>query len=673
MIVSWDWLKEYVSLDMPLEDLTHRLTMSGLNLEGVEPVGNDTAIDLEVTSNRPDCLGHIGVAREIAVLYGKELKIPSAAIAEIPQPTADVTSVEIECAELCPRYFARVIQGVKVGPSPDWLVSRLASLGIASINNVVDITNYVLMECGQPLHAFDFDKLAGGRILVRQARPGEKIVAIDQREYPLSQEMCIIADAENPVAIGGVMGGLETEISDRTANVLIETAEFRPLSIRNTARKLNLHSDSSYRFERGVDAAQLDWASRRCCELIQQIAGGELLKEPVIAGDRKLREAEPITLRFAQVPRILGIDVPADESKEILSNLGLQVQNTASDDSADFVPPSWRLRDLKREIDLIEEVARIYGYEKIPDNVEVPLQLSRRTHSDRVASRVREVLPASGFYEAITLSFVNRETFELFHPEKDMEPLTVDHSSRRNENMLRQSLIPSLMQSRRENERHGTFDAELFELGRVYLSAEPGSQAAEPAMLGIVGGRSFADLKGVVETLAHSVNSEAEVTVSPVAVSEFVEGRGAEVFLNGQSWGLIGEIDRAVSDRIDLRDAVVAAELRVSVLEEQANLLPQYRDIAKYPAIARDLNFVFGETVTWHQVDEVVRESAGPLLDDIRFAGQYRGKQIPAGKKSYVVTLQYRSPDRTLTNEEVDGVQSAVIAACEKKLDATLR
>ena len=277
MIVSWEWLGQYVALDMPLEDLTDRLTMSGLNLEGTESVAEDIAIDLEVTSNRPDCLGHVGVAREVSVLYALPLDIPDPQPPTASDSVNDATSVEITCPELCPRYTARVLRGVQVGPSPDWLVRRLATLGIASVNNIVDATNYVLLETGQPLHAFDLDKLTEGRIVVREAAAGEQFKAINHTNYTLAPGMCVIADAEKPVALGGVMGGAATEISASTCNVLIETAEFAPLSVRNTARTLSLFSDSSFRFERGIDPHGLDSASRRCCQLILELAGGELL------------------------------------------------------------------------------------------------------------------------------------------------------------------------------------------------------------------------------------------------------------------------------------------------------------------------------------------------------------------------------------------------------------
>ena len=672
MIVSRDWLKQYVDLDMPLDELTDRLTMAGLNLEGVSKSETDVAIDLEVTSNRPDCLGHIGVAREVAVLYDRELKFPAAQPQTIPERTEAATSVQIDCEDLCPQYIARVIRGVKVGPSPDWLVKRLETAGLGTINNIVDITNYVLLECGQPLHAFDFARLREQRIVVRGAREGEKLVAIDHAEYSLSPEMCIIADAEHAVAIAGVMGGCQTEISETTTDVLIESAQFAPIAIRSTARRLNLHSDSSFRFERSPDPCAVDWASRRCCELILDIAGGELLDDPVVAGTPSEQPRSPITLRFDQLKRILGIDIPPEQATRILLKLGLRQQGEASEAAAGFVPPSWR-RDLTREVDLIEEVARIHGYDKIPENVDVPLQLSEKTHHQRIVERVTASLTAAGFFEAITLTFVSDDLFELFAPRGELRKVCVDHSSRRHENILRQSLVPSLMRSRRENERHGSFDVSLFEIADVYLDADPGNAKAEPTMVSLVSGQSFGQVKGIVEAIVESVSHDAAVTLRPSDVPQFVTGRGAEVLLDGKPWGWLGEIARDVSDKLDLRDSVVIAELDFSVLEAAANLTPVYCEIPKFPSVARDLNFVLEETVTWQELEDVVREAAGPLLDSMSFGGQYRGKQIAADKKSYLITINYRSSDRTLTNEEVDQLQQSAIGACQEKLGATLR
>ena len=303
MIVSKNWLAEYVPLPKTVDELTHRLTMSGLNLEEFHDVSEglskpDVAIDLEVTSNRPDCLGHIGVAREAAVLFEQPLTIPSAAVVESSDPATAAALISIECADLCPEYHGRVIRGVRIGPSPVWLKDRLEAVGMVSVNNVVDVTNFVMLECGQPLHAFDLDRLDGRRIVVRRAKKGETITAIDQRQYALTEEMCVIADAKRPVAVAGVMGGFETEISNLTVNVLIESAAFASMSVRGTARGLKLHSPSSYRFERKVDRSGLDWASRRCCELIMNVAGGTLLAGSIVAGVRHTEQPVAICLLY---------------------------------------------------------------------------------------------------------------------------------------------------------------------------------------------------------------------------------------------------------------------------------------------------------------------------------------------------------------------------------------
>jgi phenylalanyl-tRNA synthetase beta chain len=674
MIVSWEWLREYVALEASLEEAVRRLTMAGLKVESQKPVGTDWAIDVEVTSNRPDCLGHLGIARELGVLFGKPLMLPKAAPAEAAAKSAEATSVIVECPDLCPQYFARVIRNVKVGPSPAWLTRRLEAIGQPSINNIVDVTNYVLMECGQPLHAFDFDRLRGRRIVVRRSKPGEKIVAINQKSFDLSPEMCVIADAERPVAIGGVMGGLETEIGPTARNVLIESANFTPLPLRNTARKLSLHSDSSYRFERGVDSQQLDWASRRACQLILELAGGELLAEPVFAGTPVPAKRAAIMLRFAQVPRVLGIDVPPADSVRILSALGMQPDGPASDESAPFVPPSWR-RDITREIDLVEEVARIHGYDAIPQNVDVPLRASYRSLRDRVTDHLRFVLTAAGFFEAVTMAFCSDAECDLFQPRGDVPRLRVGHSSRKHENVLRQSLVPGLLASRQLNQRHGTLDADLFEIAKVFLktSFEEPEARREPPMIGFVTGRPVGDAKGIVEALAHRIAPKALVTVKASEVRQFASGRGADVFLNGTLWGWLGELERALTDSVNLKDATTVCELDLTLLEKNAELVLRESPLAQFPAADRDLNFVLDEGVTWETLESVVSAAAGPLLERVNFGGQYRGKQIEAEKKSYLVTLSYRAADRTLTADEVEGWQKQVIESCVARLGARLR
>ncbi|MFY9253437.1 MAG: phenylalanine--tRNA ligase subunit beta [Fuerstiella sp.] len=672
MIVSRNWLSEYVPVDMSVEQLTDRLTMSGLNLEEFEAIGSDVAIDLEVTSNRPDCLGHIGVAREVSVLFGSPLAIPAAQPVAGAEKTAAVTSVVLECGDLCHEYHARIIKGVKIGPSPDWLKDRLKVAGINSVNNVVDVTNYVMLECGQPLHAFDFDKLKEGRIVVRRATKGEKITAIDQRDYVLSEDMCVIADAQRAVAIAGVMGGFDSEISDGTVNVLIETASFDPISVRATARSLKLQSPSSFRFERKVDRSNMDWASRRCCELILQVAGGELLDGSVVAG-QGAASSEPVTLRFSQVARVLGIEIPSTFCVDILQKLGLKC-TAKSEETVTFEVPSWRL-DLTRECDLIEEIARIHGYDQIPDNVALPVVATARSRREQVGDAIRALLPSCGFFEALTLSFISEDQRQLFKPRGELAAVAVNHSSRSLENQMRQSLVPSLLQCRRQNERYGTQNAELFEIAKVYLSAGEGRSEveAEPMMVSMVTGREFLQLKGIVEALVSRIVPSAKLTAEPSSLPEFGAGRGAELYLNGRMFGWIGELDRAVTDKLDLHDAASVAELNVNLLEELFEPTRAYSPLPKFPVVSRDLNFVVAESLKWADLAAVVAESGGELLQDVSFGGQYRGKGIDADKKSYLVSCRFLAADRTLTAEEVEASVQKILSACKEQLDANLR
>ncbi len=687
MIVSRQWLLEYIPLELPVEEWADRLTMSGCNLESIEAAGSDFAVDLEITSNRADCLGHLGIARELSVLLDAPFSRPGAMVDPVADLTESVTSVELQCPEMCPQYMARVLRGVKVGPSPDWMVERLQTVfpGYKPINNIVDITNYVMLECGQPLHAFDFDKLAGKKIIVRKARTGEKLAAINHVEYALTPEMCVIADAEKPVAIAGVMGGAETEITAGTVNVLIETANFTPLSVRNVARSLKLHSPSSYRFERQVDIQQLDWASRRCCELIQQLAGGELLDEPLVEGDVPDWNPELITLRFARVEAVLGIKIPVDECVRILTSLGLPVMGKVTSESAKFRPPSWR-RDLTREIDLIEEIIRIHGYDQIPEDRPIPVVSGSRSTAERVRERIEHVLTAAGFNEALTFSFVTEELVKTFVRDASLPDLVLTQAAGEFGNRARNSIIPSLLAARRENERQGNLTADLYEIARVFLGTDPSNPATQPLRVALITGRSFFEVKGVLEAVARAINPALTITAQPSAIAQFTPGRGAELSLSVAKerssaeqkttlWGVLGEIDRSSAHVKDLklREPVTIAEFDLQPLIDHAVLVAHAQPLPANPAVTRDLNLVLDEVVTWATLEATVRGSAGPHLEQVRFVDQYRGKHIPTGKKSYVFSMALRAADRTLTSEEIDAVQASVLKACETSLGAALR
>jgi len=676
MIVSRQWLLDYIPLELPVEQWADRLTMSGCNLESIEPAGADLAVDLEITSNRADCLGHIGIARELSVLLDAPLSRPGAIVEPITDRTDSMTSVELQCPDMCPQYMARVIRGVKVAPSPTWMIERLQTVlpAYKPINNIVDITNYVMLECGQPLHAFDFDKLCGNRIVVRAAKTGEKLAAINHVEYALTPEMCIIADAERPVAIAGVMGGAETEITSGTINVLVETANFTPLAVRNTARSLKLHSPSSYRFERQVDIQQLDWASRRCCELILQLAGGELLDEPVVEGDVPDWNPALIKLRFARVEAVLGIKIPVEECVRILTSLGLPVMGKPTSESASFRPPSWR-RDLTREIDLIEEIARMHGYDKIPADRPIPVVSGSRSTAERVRERIENVLTAAGFNEALTFSFVTEELAKTFVRDTTLPDLVLTQTAGEFGNRARSTMIPSLLVARRENERQGNLSADLYEVARVFLGTDPANPETQPLRVALITGRSFFEVKGVLEAVVRSINPALTITAQPSAITQFTPGRGAELALNGKPWAVLGEVHRDAPHLRDLklREPATIAEFDLQPLIDQAVLVADAQPLPETPAVTRDLNLVLDEPVTWATLEATVRGAAGSHLEQVRFVDQYRGKHIPSGKKSYVFSMSLRAADRTLTSEEIDQVQARVLKACETGLGAVLR
>jgi phenylalanyl-tRNA synthetase beta chain len=670
MLVSWKWLADYVELPPSPEEVSTRLMMAGLNHESTEKVGNDFCIDLEITNNRPDCLGHVGIAREIGVLFGRSLKVPQ------PQPrvasrtpVAELTSVAVENPDLCPRYTARVIRGVKIKPSPAWLVERLRTIGIASINNVVDITNYVMMECGQPLHAFDLARLQGRRIIVRQARAGEPFQAINHQTYTLEAGMCVIADAERPVALAGVMGGADTEVTDATTDLLIEAAEFSQLSIRSTARKLKLHSPSSYRFERGLDPEGIDWASRRCCEMILELAGGELAAGSIDVGSPPAPR-EPVTLRLSQVKRVLGIEIAPERVHEILRDLGLHI---LSDDERQMVcvPPSWR-RDLSREIDLIEEAARIHGYDKIPEDAAVPMAASHRSDADRVLATVRRVMTAAGFDEAMTASVVTPIMSAALSPWSEAEPLVTNQPMLKGTDRIRRSLIPSLLEARETNEGRGNATIELFETAKIYLPEASGLPREQLVLTATSGGDYYA-LKGVLETLVATLNPAAQVTVTPVQLPLLEHGKAVQLSIDGERLGYLGVMSAAGRKHFKLRGPATVLEVEIAQLQRIARLVPQYQPQSNFPAITRDLNLIVDESVRWADLEATIVSVAGDKLESVRYLDTYRDTaKDGANKKRLLFSMSLRALDRTLTGEEADDLRNKVVQASGAKHQAVL-
>jgi phenylalanyl-tRNA synthetase beta chain len=527
-----------------------------------------------------------------------------------------------------------------------------------------------MFECGQPLHAYDLDRLAEHRLVVRQARAGETLKAINGKTYELQPEMLVIADAARPVGLAGVMGGLETEIGFDTTNVLIEAAQFDSMSVRRTSRALGLFSPSSFRFERPLDPEITEWASRRCVELILEVAGGTLHPGVIDIG-RPAQPRGPITLRLAQIPRILGIPIDAEEVRRILVALGLEWLGQA-DDAVTVRPPSWR-PDLEREIDLIEEVARIHGYEHIPEDRAVPVTSAPRGIRERVESEARELLTGLGLNEAVTFSLVDESLGAPLAPGTAPAPLRIDHSSRKREVALRQSLIPSLLSVRRHNEAHGTPDAELFEIAHVYLPRADQPLPHEPTRLAVVSSRDFRGLKGIIEGLLSRLHVAEGLAARPVDVPLLAPGRAAELLLGETHLGFLGEVDPQQLQTLELRGDCSAAELEFDVLLRLARPVPRHHPLPPFPSVLRDLSLVVDRSLCWADLAATVTEAGGTILTGIEYLDTFQGGNLADSEQSVHFGLTFRHSERTLTGEEVDRAVGEIVKASAIRLNAKLR
>jgi len=682
MIISTAWLADYVQVPATAAELVDRLALAGLNHEATTAIGDDTAIELEVTSNRPDCLGHLGVAREAAVLFDRPLAVPDPRPLQGMDDPARRVAVTIESPEICPWYSARVIRGVRIGPSPNWLVDRLRTVGVASVNNVVDVTNYVMLESGQPLHAFDLAKLRGGRIIVRRAAAGELFTAINHKTYTLDERMCVIADAERPVALAGVMGGADSEISPATTDVLLESAQFAPLPVRAAARGLALASGSSYRFERGPDPAMVDWASRRAASMILELAGGVLDRGIVAAGELASSPAE-ILLDPRRVADVLGVEIVPERQRKILQALGFRF---ADERGLRWLAPTWR-RDCIREIDLIEEIARIEGYEHVPEDVAIAARPAALSDRELAMRRAGEVLVGRGFCEAMTRSVVDESLATMPSPWGESTPLVIAPPLVRGADRLRRSLLPSLLEARGDNVAVGNHDAELFEIARAYLarSGQPpagGGPVEEPLLVAFVTGGDFFRAKGLADAILTRLTvgcGDSPISYRPLELDPFARGRAAELVLERPGRepcrvGVVGEIAPEACARFSLTGPLAATELRLDLLDFAVTGQLRLERPADFPSVERDINLVVAEAVPWGEVERAIRGAAGDLLEACRVVEVWRNpERLGAGNKSLVVSLSLRSRTGTLTGEEAGRVVADAVAACGRACGATLR
>lgn len=678
MLFSKDWLAEYVDLPEPTDDISRRLTDVGLAIEGTEEHGDDVRFDVEVTSNRVDCMNHLGVARELAVIYGRPLRTPPTAPPEGTERVEDATRVDIEDEEGCPRFVARVVRGVKIGPSPDWLRKRLESIGSRSINNVVDVTNFILWEMGQPLHAYDLAKLEEHRLVVRRAREGETLVTLDGVERKLTPEMLVIADAVRPVGLGGVMGGADSEVTDATTDILIEGAHFDRRRVRIAARALGMHTDASHRFERGADPGSCLDGVTRAAKLIAEIAGGTVSAGAI---DRR-RESFPASrsgrLDLDRLDAFAGAPIPAADSERWLTGLGFGVKR-AGERLWDVTVPTWRLYDFQPrpdgsvyEQDLFEESIRHFGFANIPAALPgIPGADAPRTPRQILREKVRDLLAASGYAETVSFAFQSPEmdaAFPSLRPDAKPMPLANPLSDRYS--VMRRSLLPNLVEVARFNQRRGLPAVRVFEIATVFYenpSADVPEQPEHVALVcgGVVGApwqRETAldlfDLKGAVEVLAEAAGVRLEVR--PATLTGLLEGSAAELFRDGSRIGYFGRV--AEEEGYPL----YAAEIALAGLEG-GDVSLQVEAPSRFPGIDADLTLTHSVETPWAEIDRTIAEHRPADLISWEMTVRYQGQGVPEGAVNTTIHFLYNSPERSLTQEEVNERQLALTTELQRR------
>lgn len=709
MRVLVSWLRDLVDPPVAISEIAHALHLAGFELAATEPLPaaadgrDDAVIDLEITANRPDCLSVLGIAREVSAIYDTPLRrdFPVPAAAAHASAAAGVT-VTIEEPALCPRYAAAVAD-VTIGPSPAWLAARLAAAGVRSINNIVDITNYVLIETGHPLHAFDLAKLAGGEIRVRRARAGERIKTLDGQDRALADDMLVIADGERPQAVAGVMGGADSEVSAGTRTIVLESAYFQPASVRRTGKRLGLSTEASYRFERGADPDAPARALARACELIEQLGAGTVRPDWI---DARVTARTPtaITLRHEYIARMLGFVVPADQVTRKLARLGFALEGDTDPHSRvdiwHVTVPSWR-GDVTREIDLVEEVARHYGYDRIPTTFPaltmMPPKLDARLQRDRA---VRQRLLAAGFNEAVTFTMIERPAAALFADDAALVGITNPLSE--TFAVLRPSLLPGLVDSVAHNRRREQRDIRLFEMSNRFSAADGErravaiiwtGQASPPHWSGSARAADVFDATGAVALLCETLGLRAAfvpavrsylsplcaatVQVSPVRRASRAATGGNGASAGVREIGVVGQLAPAVADARGLpaNEPVFVAELDLDAVIDWTDLGLDVRvaPLPRHPSMVRDVSILINADLLAGAVRDTIRAAAPATLESVTEFDRYQGKGIADGQCSLSLRLTFRAPDRTLTDAEVQQAMDAIIAALASAQGAQLR
>jgi len=682
MKVTYNWLKDFVEIKIPAKALAEKLTMAGLEVTSLEEKEGDFVLEIEVTSNRPDWLSVIGIAREVAAITNKKFNVKSLmfnAKRNIKHSTLNIKqlSIEIQNKKDCPLYTARIIKGVKVGPSPGWLRKRLELIGCHSINNVVDITNYILFTYGEPLHAFDLDKFAQGAINVRRAKSGEKIVTIDGQERALNPDILVIADDKKPVAVAGVMGSKDTEVAESTRNILLEAASFNPIVVRRGRQALGIQSDSSYRFERGVNLELVDEASSRAAELIEGLAGGNciLAKSSGLARSKK----KIVSLDPQAINKTLGANIPASKIREILNSLGFKIK-TKTKNQLSVKAPGYR-SDVNEGVDLIEEIARIYGYENIAQTLPAVRPQAAINDARDIISLAKGILAGLGLNEVITYGLMDKDLLRDFGMYDGREVIEVLNPLSNEQEILRPGLIPSLASCVSRNLNQKQDYVNIFEVAKVFYPA--GSSLKEELKLGIAlsGKKSLLLQEGLIEDQSGLLHLKGilEVFLGRLGVKEhdfIVENNGLAVSLSvdRENIGLLAKIEKAVLDKLGIKNKdVFLAELSLDRLLFYVNLNKKFSHLPVYPAISRDISLILKNEILAGELLKATKEAGKPLLEEARVTDYYKGRQIPAGFKGLTISCLYRSNERTLTEAEINPTHSLICKILIDSFGAQIR
>jgi phenylalanyl-tRNA synthetase beta chain len=648
---------------------------------------NDVSLEIAITPNKGDCLSHYGIARDLGAYYRKEVRKPDVKFEEGGDDVANSITIEIENADACPRYAARVVRGVKISESPDWLKQRLTAIGLRPINNVVDVTNFVLMELGQPLHAFDYNLVAGNKIIVKNASDKQAFTTLDEKKRELDSEMLMICDGEKPIAVAGVMGGMNSEINDNTTDVLIESAYFSPNSVRRTAKKLGISSDASYRFERGVDIDAVILAADRCAQLLQQVAGGTIEKGIVDVYPNKKQE-KIVKLRYQRVEKIVGLKLTNEAIKEMLMALNFKLLKE-DDESIELEIPNYR-HDISEEIDLVEEVVRLYNYDKLEPQFFANISFDARPlpanlRLPTLRNKIREYLISNGYNESLTQNQIDPDSAAIFTD----SPLVVANPLGRELSIMRPSLLPSMLRVVSRNIRLGTSDLQLFEVGKIFETNDDesnqvkGVKERENLLVVLSGNKyqdnwdvknrnvNFYDIKGLLQSILEftKLNNVQIVQNNETGFG----GNSCHILLDKTKIGTVGEIDRRILKQYDIEQSVVALLLDMTELYKLPEKQSRYNKVSSFPSVSRDLAFTVPEELEAGKVITLIESNGGKYLKSVDIFDVYKGENIAEGKKSVAYSLEFVSNERTLTDQDIDKVITNLVKNIESTFKAELR